>query len=109
MDVDGRLGIVTVKETRAFSEMCIEAGFLLREVSLIQSHRFVWNDDGSDDLCKALVAFRKCLQVWADTAETAELNPVLPIAHLLKLGVDAVLADHRRKKGALRLEKLSKI
>src|SRR3982750_2088752 len=104
MDVDRRLGIVALKETRALGEMCIETGLLLREISLIEGHAFVWNDDGPDDLSKALVAFRECLEVWRNAAKTSELNSVLPIAHLLKLWVDAFLAEHGCEEGALGLE-----
>src|SRR3954468_5783576 len=107
MDVDRRLGIVTVKETRAFCEMCIEAGFLLREVSLIQGHAYVWHNNWPDDLRQAFIALREGLEVWRNTGKTPELDPVLAIAHLLKLRVDAFLAEHGGEEGALGLEELS--
>src|SRR3954452_17564909 len=109
MDVDRRFGIVAVEETFTLGEMCIETGLLLREISLIQGHTLIGDNDGADDLGKSLIPFRESLKIWADTGKAPEFDPVLPIAHLLKLRVDAFLAEHGCEEGALGLEELPKV
>src|SRR3954469_20170402 len=98
MNVDHWRRIVTLKQTRALSEMCIEAGLLLREISLVENHPLVRDDDWADNLRKALVALGKCLQVWADAGKTPELDAIFAIRELLQLRIDAILTEHRRKE-----------
>ena len=66
----------------------------------------VGDDDGSDDLTEILVALRERLQVWADAGEPTELDAVLPIRHLFKLGMDAIDAEHGLKEGTAGFEEL---
>ena len=109
MDVDRGLRIVPLEQARTFGEVSVEARLLLTEISLIKGHAPIGDDDGPDNLRQALVAFRKGLEVWAYTAEPTEFYSILPIRHLLKLGVDALLAEHGRQEGGFSFEELSEV
>jgi hypothetical protein len=48
-------------------------------------------------------------EVWAHATETPELDPILPIRHLLELGMNAVTAQHGREEGTPGLLQLSQV
>src|SRR3954454_15717194 len=98
MNVDHWRRIVTLEQARALSEVCIEAGLLLREISLVENHPLVRYDNWAYDLRKALVALGEGLQVWADTGKAPEFDTILSIRKLLKLRMDALSAQHRHEE-----------
>src|SRR6185436_18252123 len=107
MNVDRWRGVVTLEQAHALSKVCVEAGLLLREISLVKRHPAIGYDNWTDDLRETLVALGESLQVWADAGKPPEFDAVLSVRHLFQLRMDAFLAEHGRQEGGYSFEELS--